>query len=86
MQPHDTTETAPAKPFPLHPQGFSRIRQTAEIMGIHPQTLRRWWKADKFPEPLDIHGVKLFRNADVLAWLDEQTAVDDAPTTDNSEV
>ena len=54
----------------LHPQGQSRIKPTADLIGVHHQTLRRWWKAGKFPKPLEINGILLFRNADVLAWLE----------------
>ena len=57
-------------PTDLHPQGQTRIKPTAEILGIHHQTLRRWWKAGKFPKPTNINGILLFRNADILAWLE----------------
>lgn len=53
----------------LHPQGQTRIKATAKLIGVHHQTLRRWWKADKFPRPTDIHGILLFKNADLLSWL-----------------
>lgn len=55
----------------LHPQGQSRIKPTADLIGVHHQTLRRWWKAGKFPKPININGILLFRNADVLAWLEK---------------
>ena len=54
----------------LHPQGQSRIKPTADLIGVHHQTLRRWWKAGKFPKPININGILLFKNADVLAWLE----------------
>ncbi|WP_379544131.1 helix-turn-helix transcriptional regulator [Psychrobacter sp. R86515] len=53
----------------LHPNGQTRIKAAAAIIGVHHQTLRRWWKADKFPKPTDIHGIMLFRNADLLTWI-----------------
>lgn len=53
----------------LHPQGQTRIKAAAALIGVHHQTLRRWWKADKFPRPTDIHGILLFKNADLLSWL-----------------
>ena len=56
----------------LHPNGQTRIKATANLIGVHHQTLRRWWKADKFPKPTDINGILLFRNADLLAWLERQ--------------
>ena len=54
----------------LHPQGQSRIKPTADLIGVHHQTLRRWWKAGKFPKPININGILLFKNADILAWLE----------------
>lgn len=65
----------------LHPQGQTRIKAAAQLVGVHHQTLRRWWKADKFPKPTDIHGILLFRNADLLSWLKDHqgsTANDEA--------
>jgi len=53
----------------LHPQGQTRIKVAATIVGVHHQTLRRWWKADKFPKPVNIHGILLFKNTDILSWL-----------------
>ena len=58
------------QPTPLNPQGYSRIKPTADLIGVHHQTLRRWWKAGKFPKPININGILLFKNADVLAWLE----------------
>lgn len=60
------------QPAPLNPQGFTRIKPTAELIGLHHQTLRRWWKADKFPKPININGVPMFRNADILVFLETQ--------------
>ncbi|MFI8553554.1 MULTISPECIES: helix-turn-helix transcriptional regulator [unclassified Psychrobacter] len=62
----------PQTPSTLHPQGQTRIKAAADLIGVHHQTLRRWWKADKFPKPTDINGILLFKNADLLAWLDRQ--------------
>jgi len=64
----------------LHPQGQTRIKAAAKLVGVHHQTLRRWWKADKFPKPTDIHGILLFRNADLLLWLEKHR-----PSTDIDE-
>jgi predicted DNA-binding transcriptional regulator AlpA len=54
------------QPTPLNPQGYSRIQPTAELIGLHHQTLRRWWKADKFPKPININGIPMFRNSVVV--------------------
>lgn len=59
-------------PTPLHPQGSSRIIPTAKLLGIHQHTLRRWWNAGKFPKPIYLNGLPVFKNADILAWLDGQ--------------
>lgn len=60
------------QPTPLNPQGYSRIKPTAELIGLHHQTLRRWWKANKFPKPIDINGIPMFRNSDILRFLENQ--------------
>ena len=62
------------QPTPLNPQGYSRIKPTAELIGLHHQTLRRWWKAGKFPKPVDINGVPMFRNSDILRFLESHTS------------
>lgn len=58
----------------LHPQGQTRIKAAADLVGVHHQTLRRWWKADKFPKPTDINGILLFKNSDLLAFIERQHA------------
>tara|TARA_R110000751_G_scaffold261770_2_gene361080 strand:- start:388 stop:648 length:261 start_codon:yes stop_codon:yes gene_type:complete len=65
----------------LHLNGQTRIKPAATIVGVHHQTLRRWWKAGKFPKPTNIHGILLFKNADLLSWLEKyqpSTDVDEA--------
>lgn len=61
----------------LHPQGQTRIKAAASLIGVHHQTLRRWWKSDKFPKPVNINGILLFRNADILSFLDSQQPTSD---------
>ena len=65
-------QTKDEQPAPLNPQGYSRIQPTAELIGLHHQTLRRWWKADKFPKPIDINGIPMFRNSDILRFIENQ--------------
>lgn len=69
-----STQPTTEQPAPLNPQGYSRIQPTADITGVHHQTLRRWWKADKFPKPININGIPMFRNSELLAWLESHTA------------
>lgn len=61
----------------LHPQGQTRIKAAASLIGVHHQTLRRWWKSEKFPKPININGILLFRNADILLFLDSQQSTSD---------
>lgn len=69
-----STQTTTEQPTPLNPQGYSRIQPTAELIGLHHQTLRRWWKANKFPKPINVNGIPMFRNADLLLWLENHTS------------
>lgn len=69
-QNNSTTE----QPTPLNPQGYSRIKPTADIAGVHHQTLRRWWKSGKMPKPVDVNGIPMFRNSELLAWLESHTS------------
>ncbi len=56
----------------LNPQGQSRIKATAELLGVHHQTLRRWWHKGLINKPTEINGMLFFRNSDILKFLDEQ--------------
>ncbi|WP_333954157.1 helix-turn-helix transcriptional regulator [Psychrobacter sp. S4(2024)] len=69
---NDSNQARDEQPTPLNPQGYSRIKPTAELIGLHHQTLRRWWKVGKFPKPVDVNGIPMFKNADLLAFLDRQ--------------
>lgn len=59
----------------LPKQGFIRIKPCASFLNIHHQTLRRWWKNDLFPKPHKINGMVLFKNSEVLEWIDNQISV-----------
>ncbi|WP_201528200.1 helix-turn-helix transcriptional regulator [Psychrobacter frigidicola] len=67
---NDSNQARDELPTPLNPQGFSRIQPTAALIGVHHQTLRRFWKAGRFPKPIDVNGIPMFRNADLLSWLE----------------
>ncbi|WP_333954832.1 helix-turn-helix transcriptional regulator [Psychrobacter sp. S4(2024)] len=72
---NDSNQARDEQPAPLNPQGYSRIQPTAELIGLHHQTLRRWWKADKFPKPININGIPMFRNSDILRFIENQQSV-----------
>lgn len=67
IQSNTSTTTA----HQLAPTGHTRIMALAQYLGIHHQTLRGWIRDDKIPQPKIINGIKLFDNAEILAWLEE---------------
>lgn len=44
----------------------------ADYLGVHHQSIRRWIKQGKIPAPKVVNGLKLFSNAEILQWLDNQ--------------
>lgn len=56
-------------------EGFIRVMPLARLLGIHHQTLRRWWKSDSFPSPQRRNGILLFKNSDVKNWIDNQPQI-----------
>lgn len=69
----------------LNPQGQSRIKPTAKLIGVHHQTLRRWWKSGRFPKPVEVNGILLFENKDILNFLQKKT-FDDSSSEKKSDV
>lgn len=58
----------------LHPLGQTRVLVAAELAGVSRQTLRRWYRAGKFPKPLQINGMLLFKNTDLIEWFDNNAS------------
>lgn len=58
----------------LHPLGQTRVLPAAELVGVSRQTLRRWYRAGKFPKPKYINGMLLFQNSDLIEWLDNSAS------------
>ena len=58
----------------IHPNGQMRIKQTAALIGVSPLTLRRWWQAEppKFMKPTNVNGILLFKNSDILAFIESK--------------
>ena len=69
----DNSNTPPLDTLPT--DGFIRVMPLAQRLGIHHQTLRRWWKAEQFPKPQRRNGILLFSNADVKEWINNQPLV-----------
>jgi excisionase family DNA binding protein len=66
-----TTQTNPASEnAPLDKNGHTRIMPMAKYLGLHHQTLRRWIKQNRIPQPKTVNGIQLFSNAEILEWLD----------------
>lgn len=58
----------------LLPQGLSRAKQLLPFLPFGITTLWNYTKAGKFPKPVKISPtVTAWRNADVIAWLENQT-------------
>lgn len=67
INPVEATNTAE-----LHPQGFSRMKPTADLIGVSVQSIKRWYNAGKFVKPVNVNGVLLFKNSDLIAWVEQQ--------------
>ena len=59
----------------LHPQAFSRVQSVADLFEVTPRTIKSWYKAGKFIEPVNINGILLFKNSDLIAWIGKQQSV-----------
>ena len=73
--PSDNPNTQPDPLDTLPTDGFIRVMPLAQRLGIHHQTLRRWWKAEQFPKPQRRNGILLFSNSDVKQWIANQPLV-----------
>lgn len=65
----DKQKQPKALPDKLPSDGFTRLPHLAQRLGVHSQTIRRWWKNGKFPKPKHINGVLLFANSEVKEWI-----------------
>lgn len=59
----------------LPSEGFIRVMPLAQRIGVHHQTLRKWWKTGKFPKPQHRNGILLFSNSDVKDWIAKQPQI-----------
>ncbi len=57
----------------LHPQGMSRAKEILKLIPVTRSTLWRMVTENRFPKPVRLSShVTVWKNADVLAWIDEQ--------------
>lgn len=60
----------------LPPQGMSRASQILPFLPFGKTTLYKWAKDGRFPAPVKYTKTMVaWRNADVLAWLEQQEPV-----------
>lgn len=60
-------------PKPLHPQGMSRTKDILALIPVNRTTLWRMVNTERFPKPIRLSSnMVVWKNADVLAWIDEQ--------------
>ena len=64
-----TKTTTTTTTTPLMPGGYSRVDQVADLLAIHRTTLYRWSKRGKFPQPVKVNGVTLYKNDDLRTFL-----------------
>jgi len=70
----NTTPTAPLNKLNLayllaNPKELYQVKQIADVFHKHPETIRRWIKADKITKPLSINGVYYFKGSDIVEYL-----------------
>ncbi|WP_201532845.1 helix-turn-helix transcriptional regulator [Psychrobacter ciconiae] len=62
----------------LPPQGLSRAKDILPLLPFGRASLWKFVKTGQFPAPRKItNGITAWRNADVIAWLEAQSAAND---------
>lgn len=62
----------------LPPQGLSRAKDILPLLPFGRASLWKFAKSGQFPQPVRVTGgITAWRNADVIAWLEAQTAAND---------
>lgn len=64
-------KTTSTNPY-TNPDGYIRLNALADFLQVHRVTLYRWIRLDQFPKPIKLNGVTLFKNADVVEYLDDK--------------
>jgi len=59
---------------------YLRARDLAELLAVHPRTVRRWRSEGRLPEPIAISGVLRWDRRVVEAWLAERGESSDQPS------
>jgi len=62
----------------LPPQGLSRAKDILPLLPFGRASLWKFAKNGQFPAPIKVTGgITAWRNADVIAWLEAQSAAND---------
>lgn len=65
--------------YDLNPIGMMRAKQVLELVPFGRASLWKFAKNGQFPAPIRVTGgITAWRNADVIKWLESQTAANDA--------
>lgn len=56
------------------PAGITPRLTLARLTNKHPITITRWVRKGLLPKPLTINKTQYFRNADILAFINNQSA------------
>lgn len=62
----------------LQYEQFVRMKDLANrpdsvgLIGVSPQTIWRWIKENRFPKPVKVGAVSLFRMSEIQAWMNAQ--------------
>lgn len=63
----------------LNPIGMMRAKQVLELVPFGRASLWKFAKNGTFPQPIRVTGgITAWRNADVIEWLEAQSAANDA--------
>lgn len=74
MTTENTTNQPTLTDIANNPKGITKRKLLAQALNIHPLTISRWIKSNQFPKPTAINRIQYFKNAEVLAWLEQQGA------------
>lgn len=62
----------------INPIGMMRAKQVIELVPFGRASLWKFAKDGRFPAPIKVTGgITAWRNADVIAWLEAQSAAND---------
>lgn len=64
---------------------YIRLKRLARRLDVHPKTIGRWVREGRFPAPTYVAGQPLWREADVLVFMEKQKAEPPPPVENEPE-